>query len=314
MAEQIKARAEQKVLQKTGAYFRAIIQHSLDIVFVVDAEGMITYASPSTVRYLGYRPEELIGTSAFELIVPANLPKVIQDYSRALTSQRDILIPNAFTVRHKDGTERILEGFGNNLLHNSDVAGFVMNVRDVTERKRTEQALRKSEERFNQVAENAGEWIWEVDAEGLYQYCSMAVEGILGYRCEELVGKMHFYDLFSPDIRQDLKIAALKSFTRKESFRNFLNRMSTKTARSSFWKRAAHPFWMIGGIFLAIAAPIWTSRNENKPSKPSGKARKDCAVLLRHQMPVSCCCQETGESCLPTIIWRRCWDMSIRTS
>ena len=94
---------------------------------------------------------------------------------------------------------------------------------EVADRKRSEEALRKSEERFRQIAENAGEWIWEVDPKGVYRYCSSAVESILGYSPDELVGKKHFYDLFAPEVREDLKEAALAAFGRKEPFQNFVN-------------------------------------------------------------------------------------------
>lgn len=81
----------------------------------------------------------------------------------------------------------------------------------------------QSEERFRQVAESAGEWIWEVDADGLYTYCSPAVETILGYEPEEIVGKKHFYDLFAPDVREELKKAALGAFSAKEALKGFPN-------------------------------------------------------------------------------------------
>ena len=71
-------------------------------------------------------------------------------------------------------------------------------------RKRSEEALQKSEERFRQVAENVGDFIWEVDAKGLYRYTSPAVEKILGYTPYELIGKRHFYDLCAPETREDL--------------------------------------------------------------------------------------------------------------
>lgn len=101
---------------------------------------------------------------------------------------------------------------------------FVVAVaRDITERKRMENALRRSEERFRLVAENAREWIWEVDAEGLYTYSSPVVEKILGYKPEDIVGKKHFYDFFHPDSRQEMKEAAFENFRRKQPFRDFVN-------------------------------------------------------------------------------------------
>ncbi|MHB8764440.1 MAG: PAS domain S-box protein [Deferrisomatales bacterium] len=84
--------------------------------------------------------------------------------------------------------------------------------------------LRASEERFRQVAESAGEWIWEVDAEGRYTYASPVVEELLGYRPEELIGKKHFYELFSPETRQELQETAFRSFARREPIRKLLNR------------------------------------------------------------------------------------------
>ena len=91
------------------------------------------------------------------------------------------------------------------------------------ERRNADAALRKSEERFRQVAEIVSDFIWEVDAKGLYRYTSPAVKKILGYTADELIGKMHFYDLFAPDIREELKAAAFNVFTVKASFRSFPN-------------------------------------------------------------------------------------------
>jgi PAS domain S-box-containing protein len=93
-----------------------------------------------------------------------------------------------------------------------------------SEFKRAEEALQENEERFRQVAENAQEWIWEVDSNGLYTYASPVAERMLGYKSEEIVGKKHFYDLFAPEDREALKKAAFKAFTQKQDFREFVNR------------------------------------------------------------------------------------------
>ena len=96
--------------------------------------------------------------------------------------------------------------------------------RESVDRERAEAALRTSEERFRQIAENAQEWIWEVDAQGLYTYSSPAVTRMLGYEPEELVGKKHFYDLFHPEDCEKLKKAVFEAFARRETFREFVNR------------------------------------------------------------------------------------------
>ncbi|MFA5347132.1 MAG: PAS domain S-box protein [Methanoregula sp.] len=88
---------------------------------------------------------------------------------------------------------------------------------------RTNDALRESEYRFRQVTENAEEWIWEVDPDGLYRYSSQAVERILGYSPGELVQQKHFFDLFEPGVREDLKKSALAIIEKKEPFRHFIN-------------------------------------------------------------------------------------------
>ncbi len=87
-------------------------------------------------------------------------------------------------------------------------------VSDITERKKVEESLLWSEERFRQVAESAGDWIWEVDAEGLYIYASPVVERILGYKPDEVVGKMHFFNLFIPEAREELKKLAFETFAK----------------------------------------------------------------------------------------------------
>ena len=83
--------------------------------------------------------------------------------------------------------------------------------------------LGKSEERFVQVAKSSGIWVWEVDINGKYTYCSDSEESILGYTPNEIIGQKYFYDFFTPDIKEELKNAAFDVFDQKASFNNFIN-------------------------------------------------------------------------------------------
>ena len=120
------------------------------------------------------------------------------------------------------------------------IYGLAM-VEEITERKKTEEALRKSEERFRQIAENSQGWIWEVDTNGLYTYVSPVVEKMLGYKPREIVGKKHFYDFFHPDDRKEMKKAAFEAFAKKASFREFLNRNIHKNGKKVWLSTSGVP-------------------------------------------------------------------------
>lgn len=104
-----------------------------------------------------------------------------------------------------------------------------------------ENELRKSEERFAQVAENAQEWVWEVDDKGLYTYSGPIVRKMLGYKPEEIVGKKHFYDLFHPQKREELKKAAFQAFAERKSFHSFVNRNLTKKGETVWLSTSGVP-------------------------------------------------------------------------
>lgn len=96
--------------------------------------------------------------------------------------------------------------------------------------------------RFKQVAENAGNWIWEVDKNGVYTYSNLIVEKILGYKPEDLVNKLHFYDLFAPEVKEGLKKAALEAFSKKEVIKNLSNLNVHKNGTKVLIETSCSPF------------------------------------------------------------------------
>ena len=121
---------------------------------------------------------------------------------------------------------------------------------DLIERARVEDALRRSEERLRQVAESAGKFIWEVDVNGVYLYASPAVEHILGYAPEELVGKVHFSTLFAPEGSEATKAAAFEIFTRRDVFRAFVGWTISKDGRIVALETSGQPILDRNGNFL----------------------------------------------------------------
>lgn len=175
----------ENALKKSEEFFREITVNSNDVLFILDAKGTITYVSPSAERFIGYRPDELIGKNSLYLIIPEDHTKAIEDFATALMT-KDVSIPNSFRFRHKNGTEIIMEGVGKNLLHNPVIAGFVMNVRDVTDHKRAEETLRETENRFRLILDNVQDTVWLMDMNLQITWVSPSVKHKRGFTLEEL--------------------------------------------------------------------------------------------------------------------------------
>ncbi len=122
--------------------------------------------------------------------------------------------------------------------------------RDITDRKKIEEELKESKERFQQIAKNANEWIWEVDDKAVYTYTNTIVEKILGYKPKELVGKKHPFDLFIPEARKKLKKEMFDIFKKKKSFVKFLNFNVHKNGKTIILETSGGPFFNKKGDFL----------------------------------------------------------------
>ena len=123
----------------------------------------------------------------------------------------------------------------------SDISFAIEFIEGEAERKKSEAALLESELRFEQITENAKEWIWEVDKNGLYTYVSTVVKELLGYEPNELIGKKYFYDLFDEKDKVELKRLALEIFERKECFKDLLNINKHKDGRKIIMSTTATP-------------------------------------------------------------------------
>jgi PAS domain S-box-containing protein len=133
-------RAEETV-RASEARFRSLISNATDIITILDAGGVIQYESPPIERILGYHSEELLGRNAFELVHPDDRTATWQVFECALADPT--VVPTVeFRFRHSDGSWRWLESTGTNLLADPNVGGFVVNSREITERKRANEVLR----------------------------------------------------------------------------------------------------------------------------------------------------------------------------
>jgi PAS domain S-box-containing protein len=163
------------------------------------------------------------------------------------------------------------------------IIGVIGIIRDITERKQAEEALRESEKRFQQIAENAQEWIWETDANGLYTYASPIIEKLLGYKPKDLVRQKYFYDLFISEERETLKKAAFEVFARKEPFQTFENRNVHKNGSIVWFITSGVPMLDAAGNLLGYRGAD-TNITERKQAEEMLRQSKQELERLNEQL------------------------------
>jgi diguanylate cyclase (GGDEF)-like protein/PAS domain S-box-containing protein len=132
--------------------FRAFVEHSSDMIVLVNLAGVIMYVNPAIESILGFKPEERIGAYGFEIVHPDDM-KALADVFNTLSSDTNSpVIQGELRLRHKDGSWRTLEAVGSNHVSNNVVEYIIINYRDITERKKVEDTLKESEQKYRELS------------------------------------------------------------------------------------------------------------------------------------------------------------------
>jgi PAS domain S-box-containing protein len=180
------------------AMFREIAEQASDIISRHAPDGVCTYVSPAVTVVLGYDPDELEGRNLGDLIHPQDLPAFAAEVEALRAGAEPRTVRYRFRSKRTGGYvwfETKLRAIRDAL---GSLDGFHAVAREITARKRAEDALRESEARFRLLAEHASDVISRTTADGRILYVSPSCEQVLGYRPEELLGRLA-QDLIEPD-------------------------------------------------------------------------------------------------------------------
>ena len=180
-------------------YMRA--SPSIFFYWAAETDWPVKYVSEN-ISQLGYRAEEFItgGKKFSEIVYPEDLDRVareVEEYTarklksftqeyRVLTGEGDICWIDDRTVIQCDA-----EG---------EVTHYLGIITDITKEKNAETALKLSQEKYRALVETTEDFVWEVDQNGCYTYCSPQVENLLGYRPEDMLGKTPFEFMTEEDV------------------------------------------------------------------------------------------------------------------
>lgn len=143
---------EQIVELKEGSEekFKQLLKNSFDMIVLLDSNGVQHFVSDSCENILGYRTEELINISVIKQMIHP------EDQEKTMLAFKDIIENSAnggtqYRHRHKNGNWVYLEAFGTNQIDNPFIKSVILNVREITERKKTEQLLKENETRLKEL-------------------------------------------------------------------------------------------------------------------------------------------------------------------
>jgi len=170
-------------LQENKRLFRGVAERSSDVILLTDPDGKAQYVSPSVKAVAGYDPEEILGRMPREFIHPDDyriLEEALPHISRGSGP-----VEVTLRFRKKTGDYAIVEFSASPIIDAGRVYGIQVIGRDITERRRSEDALRKSAEDHRLLADYTYDWEYWIAPDETFLYTTPSCERITGYTAEE---------------------------------------------------------------------------------------------------------------------------------
>jgi PAS domain S-box-containing protein len=280
-------------LRASEAYHRRLIDILPDAVFLIHPKGRLLTANSQAVAMLGYdSAAELLEKSIFELSPEEQHERIKSDISSAL--KVGILRDVQYTLLKKDRTLLRVELSATvSLGINEQPAGLLSMVRDINERTRAQEAVKASEEKFRQLADNIREVFWMSNADrSKFIYVSPAFEHIWGQPCSTLYtspGK--WIEFLHPDDRERVMESTLTKSPAREY--DEIYRIIRPDGSIRWIEDRAFPIYDASGNLYRIVgiADDITKRKEALDSLAESEARKraimqaalDCIITIDHE-------------------------------
>uniref|UniRef100_UPI000AF28150 PAS domain S-box protein n=1 Tax=Methanosarcina horonobensis TaxID=418008 RepID=UPI000AF28150 len=204
--EQKRKQAE-KALQASEERYRSLYENSLDGIFLTKPDGTILCANPQACQMFGMTEEEIILAGRESMLVNnEKLAAALEE--RKLTGR----MRAELTHRRKDGSTFVCDTTSKLFVDADGNLNSSLIIRDISERKKTEEALRASEEKFRQIVETANEGIWLIDSNERTVFINRKMSEMLGYSIEEILEQSprkfmspEFHEKFNNRLREHIQ-------------------------------------------------------------------------------------------------------------
>ena len=174
-------------MRESEERYRDLFENANDIIYTIDLAGNFTSLNQTGERLTGYSQDEALRMNLTEVVAADQLAIVRDNLTRKIESSDTSTVYEADIIT-KSGRRLPLELSSRLIYREGKPVGVQGIARDITARKGAEEALKDSEEKFRSIVETTNEWIWAINLEGKHTYTNPAIEQILGYTAEEMLG------------------------------------------------------------------------------------------------------------------------------
>jgi PAS domain S-box-containing protein len=241
-------------IQEEKERLKILVDNISDEVWFADISRKFTLMNPAALREFGIRPGEEVDVEKFaaslEVFRPDGSPRFIDEAPplRALAgeiikNQQEITrVPSSGELRHREVSATPVKD------SNGKIIGSISVVRDITDRKKAEEALLESQQKYQALIETTSDFIWEMDTQGRYTYCSPQMENLWGLDQRELIGKTPF-DLMPLEDRERAMGFFQELTQSHQPFANLVTTAVVKGGSLGFVETSGVPFFDAQGNF-----------------------------------------------------------------
>lgn len=179
-------RAAEDVLRDQGLLFQAVFEVTSDAMAISTADGTVIAANPAYYRLYGYSAQEVLGQN-FTLIFPEEERAYAQELYTYMFHSPVISPAVEGTARRADGTELFVETRYSFITRNGERIAMISFIRDITERQKSEEALRGSQQLLQFIMETTGISLWEWDIESSTVRVSSNLKRAIGLRLDAAI-------------------------------------------------------------------------------------------------------------------------------
>ncbi|MGA2151845.1 MAG: PAS domain S-box protein [Geobacteraceae bacterium] len=270
-------KTQQLALLEETAHWHMMMEHSRDgIVILNEASSAVRDVNPAFAEMLGYKRNEMLGMHPWDWDLRFTREEI--EAMPAGHIAGDIFFETR--MRRKDGTTRDVE-VSSTLTEFSGERQFFCICRDITERNRVEDEIRKDKALLRCIIDSVGDLIFIKDVNGVYQACNKAAEEFIGLLESEQIGKTDF-DFFDRDVaeviqKSDQQILASGKESRFEEW------LTYKDGRKGLLDTVKAPYYGPDGKQLGLVGIARDITDRKHAEELIRQERELCLDLVNHQ-------------------------------